>query len=614
MTPRFLAPEFGRVRGIRFAAALAGAALLAGSGPANAANWAPEDVRLSSTPRLALTSPARQSLVRLTENRLYAVWYERTSSVTSVVYGAERTATGEWVAELQALSLGDSLVRNPVIAAGPSGEVHLAWEDLRDGAEELFYRFRSPEGTWGPEERLTMGAGESKWPTLGVAPDGRLHLAWSDAVSGDLEIYHRWKDPEGTFSAPRRLTFATGESREPNLVVDAGGDVHLVWQDLAFDPNSPTAPVNTEVFYRPLNGEGEPWTPPVRVSNALGTSQTPVLALGPDNALHVFWADNRDGAPNNGSVFPFAIWYRRWLPGLGFGHEKRFVYSAADHLNPSVATTTDNTVNVVWEDYIHGNSEIYYRQIRPETGWDVQPTRLTSSVGPSRAPHLLAEPDGTLHLLLSDAGSGEEGSIRYRAGRADATVPVVLRDSRLVGQGHLLRLTWTTTDERDHAGFLVFAGADADGDAKPVTPLIAGGPDYEAVLDRADLGEARVLRLVALSRGGTLETLAIFAIPPDGAEPVPPGLRLGAPFPNPARGTVVVPLALGAPGELRLELFDLQGRRVAARELGLLPAGTHQVTWDFRGLTGAPLPAGRYWLRARGPGVGSGAQGVLLLD
>jgi hypothetical protein len=614
VTPRRPGPGRGRTRTVRVATGLLGAALLAGAGAANAANWSPDDVRLSRTPRLALTSPSRQSLVRLPGDRLYAVWYERTSSVTSVVYGAERTPTGEWVAELQALSLGDSLVRNPVVAAGPAGELHLAWEDLRDGAEELFYRHRSPDGSWGPEERLTTGAGESKWPALGVAPDGRLHLAWSDAASGDLEIYHRWKDPDGEFSAPRRLTFATGESREPNLVVDAGGDVHLVWQDLASDPNAPLAPVNTEIFYRPLNGEGEPWTPPVRVSNALGSSQTPVLAIGPDNAIHVFWADNRDSSPSNGNVFPFAIWYRRWLPGLGFGHEKRYVYSAADHLNPSVATTTDNTINVVWEDYIHGNSEIYYRQIRPETGWDVQPTRLTSSVGPSRAPHLLAESDGTLHLLLSDAGSGEEGSIRYRAGRADATVPVRLTGSRLAGEGPLLRLTWTTTDERDHAGFLVFAGADADGDAKPVTPLISGGPDYEAVLDRAVLGEARVLRLVALSRGGTLETLAIFAIPPDGAEPVTAGLHLGAPFPNPARGAVVVPLALDAPAAVRLELFDLQGRRVSDLDVGILPAGTHQVTWDFRSATGALLPAGRYWLRARGPGADSGARGVLLLD
>ena len=76
-------------------------------------------------------------------------------------------------------------------------------------------------------------------------------------------------------------------------------------------------------------------------------------------------------------------------------------------------------MNVVWEDLTYGNSDLYFRQITPQTGWDVENTRLTETLGATRGPCILADPGGDLHLLWSDTGAGEEPSIRYRSGRAD---------------------------------------------------------------------------------------------------------------------------------------------------------------------------------------------------
>jgi sugar lactone lactonase YvrE len=53
--------------------------------------------------------------------------------------------------------------------------------------------------------------------------------------------------------------------------------------------------------------------------------------------------------------------------------------------------------------------------------------------------------------------------------------------------------------------------------------------------------------------------------------------------PNPSRGSMLVSVALTAPGHTRLQLMDLNGRMVLEKDLGDLPAGTQRLDLDLRG-------------------------------
>lgn len=61
--------------------------------------------------------------------------------------------------------------------------------------------------------------------------------------------------------------------------------------------------------------------------------------------------------------------------------------------------------------------------------------------------------------------------------------------------------------------------------------------------------------------------------------PAAAGLRLFAPRPHPASGSVAIEYELPEPGQVRLEVFDLLGRRVAALEERLASAGRHRAAW-----------------------------------
>ena len=67
--------------------------------------------------------------------------------------------------------------------------------------------------------------------------------------------------------------------------------------------------------------------------------------------------------------------------------------------------------------------------------------------------------------------------------------------------------------------------------------------------------------------------------------------------PNPSSGTALVNFGLERTGEVRLELFDLAGRRVRTLASGAMTAGPHAARWDGRDDDARSVSAGVYFVR-----------------
>lgn len=76
---------------------------------------------------------------------------------------------------------------------------------------------------------------------------------------------------------------------------------------------------------------------------------------------------------------------------------------------------------------------------------------------------------------------------------------------------------------------------------------------------------------------------------------VGPTVQLGAPYPNPTRGSVNFSLDLPKPGLSRVVVRDLAGRGVRRLLEGWLPVGRHTLVWDGRDDRGSPSSAGIYY-------------------
>ncbi|MEM6785358.1 MAG: M14 family zinc carboxypeptidase [Bacteroidota bacterium] len=84
--------------------------------------------------------------------------------------------------------------------------------------------------------------------------------------------------------------------------------------------------------------------------------------------------------------------------------------------------------------------------------------------------------------------------------------------------------------------------------------------------------------------------------------PAVASLTLGAPYPNPSADRLTVPFTLPASASVRLEVFDVLGRRVAILADEPRTAGTHVLAWDGRTADGAKLGAGTYVVRLAAEG------------
>jgi hypothetical protein len=77
-----------------------------------------------------------------------------------------------------------------------------------------------------------------------------------------------------------------------------------------------------------------------------------------------------------------------------------------------------------------------------------------------------------------------------------------------------------------------------------------------------------------------------------------PGGRISMrPRSNPFQGELVLDLSLPSRADVRVEIFDAQGRRVATRAFGSLPAGAHALRWDGAGAARNGQATGVVWAR-----------------
>jgi len=82
----------------------------------------------------------------------------------------------------------------------------------------------------------------------------------------------------------------------------------------------------------------------------------------------------------------------------------------------------------------------------------------------------------------------------------------------------------------------------------------------------------------------------------------PPEFRLLEVGPNPGHGPVRIAFALKHAAAIEIDVFDVQGRRVAPLVSGVWAAGTQVVEWDGRTRSGEVAPTGLYLLRYSYPG------------
>jgi len=178
--------------------------------------------------------------VAVSGSNVHIVWYDNRDGNYEIYY---KRSTDGGVSWEQDIRLTRDTARSYIPSVAVSGvNVHIVWRDTRDGNYEIYYK-RSTDGgtTWGSDYRLTNDTAFSDHPSVAVS-NSNVHLVWDDARNGTHRIFYKTSTDGGASWGPDTcLTLPSIESDYPSVAV-SGSKVHVVWYDYR-DGNS-------EIYYK----------------------------------------------------------------------------------------------------------------------------------------------------------------------------------------------------------------------------------------------------------------------------------------------------------------------------------------------------------------------------
>jgi uncharacterized repeat protein (TIGR01451 family) len=183
------------------------------------------------------------------------------------------------------------------------------------------------------------------------------------------------------------------------------------------------------------------------------------------------------------------------------------------------------------------------------------------------------------------------------------TIPVELARFTATTSGNAVSLTWETASETNNAGFDVERSTDGETFTaigfEPGVGTTEEAQSYRFVDREAPFATTLFYRLRQVDTDGTFEYSPVVEV-----EVTPSAVALLPVAPNPVSVSARLRYELPEATAVRLQVFDLLGRRVATLADGEKPAGRHEVSWQSAGLA-----SGTYFVRLQ---AGSTAQTQML--
>lgn len=300
----------------------------------------------------------------------------------------------------------------PSMAIAADGTLHVAYLD--ESTDDLRHAWHPPAGFWNFETVDSAGStGED--PSLAIASDGTLHVAYRYDSSDDLR--HAWGSP-GSWTV-ETVDAAGNTGYEPSLAIAADDTLHVAYHDEGTDD------------LRHAWGTPGSWSTET-VDAAGQTGEEADIAIAGDGTLHVAYRDDSLDDLRHAWGSP-GSWSTETVEATG-----------GTGYDPSIAIAEDDTLHVVFFEDSGDN----LRHVWGTAGsWSSEEIDGTDDVG--ERPSLAIGPDGRLHVAyFKDSGddlrhawgspgswnletvdsAGNTGRDPSLAIAADGTVHVAYRD------------------------------------------------------------------------------------------------------------------------------------------------------------------------------------------
>jgi Neuraminidase (sialidase) len=163
---------------------------------------------------------------------LYLIWSEKHGVDDWRIHFMRSTDGGSTWPSPSTIAAGES-IGGPRLALGQGTDIYVAWFDRSVGNGDIFLSRSKDNGVhWEAIKGVPNNMNESISPALAVGPGRRIHLAWTEDVGGNSEIFlTRSLDGGNSWYVPVNASDNERYSRRPDIAVDGSGKLCIVWLD-----------------------------------------------------------------------------------------------------------------------------------------------------------------------------------------------------------------------------------------------------------------------------------------------------------------------------------------------------------------------------------------------
>ncbi|MCK5057474.1 MAG: exo-alpha-sialidase [Candidatus Aminicenantes bacterium] len=197
-----------------------------------------------------------------------------------------------------------------------------------------------------------------------------------------------------SFDLPENLSNNLGISGLPAIAVDSSENINVAWCD--------DTPGNFEICFIRSTDDGTSWSKSVNISNNSGFSGYPAIAVDDAENINVVWCDYTPGnleiyfsRSTNGGV--------TWSQGVNISNNSG---TSDEPTHPAIAVDDAENINVFWWDDTPGNNDIYFvRSTDDGASWS-KSVNISNNSGFSGAPAIAVDDAGNINVVWCDDTPG----------------------------------------------------------------------------------------------------------------------------------------------------------------------------------------------------------------
>jgi len=305
------------------------------------------------------------------------------------IYYKKLDSVGNEIVPDTRISNNSSFSQDAALTIDIGGTCHIVWQDYRNNNQDLYYSNVDPLGSIVVSElQLTTDPADSEAVDIFVDNFGDLHMVWQDSRDGNYEIYYMVTDTLGAIVLPaQRLTTDPSTSLRPRVALNSKRETVVAWRD--------NREGNAEIFLKKLGQGGVTLQDDTRVTDDPGQSTAVVLGIDGSDEPHFVWEDDRAG---NIEIFTKrAFRCKTGTANAGAGDVKPVLFingQIGDLLSRTVTVPAGNPISVAIQKPPAGGNGSFVVHADAGAPLGVGQTKLPSGVGTTCFPFLLP-PTGT---------------------------------------------------------------------------------------------------------------------------------------------------------------------------------------------------------------------------